>query len=861
MKKVYIKFDPYNMKSTVVVDGNKIHKNKHCDNNLKTYLNSDVPMPIQNWIDPISRDNWKGLLHTLCQMGDKDIVIEFSGRNIDYQDIQNSLNAQNETMVCGANLTFNELVEEIPDDNQMSKNISDVIDLMLAEEFAKIVESSGTKNLISKYKKLKKTYDGIDDGEFRIVFTGTYSSGKSSIINALIGKNILPTAAGTCTSKLCKIINDNSTEYIAKLSYSYKEKNKEIKCTTETEIQDAIKMVEDNVEEIAVYTNLGNLYPKSMDNNFRIVIIDTPGTDSAAGNDTKKTKDEEKRLSCKSHIEITKSILSSKQKEMIVFVSDDKVEDDNIVELLDLIEESASEDNGTFNERFLFVMNMCDSLEYSNEGETLENYIKNFISNLKKVPNSERIRNIVNPRVFPLTSGAALAVVNGYTEKPSREERASKKAVLYGYYENFCKEVYYEDPQKIAEMGNEFSEVEFVDERYSLERQSSISEYKKYEYNKALAGELSVPERIMIHSGMPALQVAIQEYILHYAYPIKVRQLLECFKDILAEIKNENKKEIEELEQAKKDYSDAASSKKRKEQEKVEEEKQKGMLESINGKMALTGDRINEISDNLTEINIIRGEFYDLKNSVADQINGRKEIPKVEGDKILSTIGDKIDVIIQHLKDAVVSAKSDKKKKTEFLYKEFMVYIEELKKNGFLKDGSFNLEDTVEYREIIDKERFTKAEDISKSEINHNKEHVEVDFKLGIGYGIGNFFGSIKRAWDTRKEPDTVTNHYININQYMDNNINPLEVQIDQYIKEIKDRYKSDIDEMKENATNRIKRVSELVSEKIRRINIIKEEASGFAQDKEKYEEQIKKLESDKKMIDSLIERIHYTQF
>ena len=35
MRKVYIKNDPYKMKSIVKVDGKEVQKNKHCDSNLK----------------------------------------------------------------------------------------------------------------------------------------------------------------------------------------------------------------------------------------------------------------------------------------------------------------------------------------------------------------------------------------------------------------------------------------------------------------------------------------------------------------------------------------------------------------------------------------------------------------------------------------------------------------------------------------------------------------------------------------------------------------------------------------------------------------------------------------------------------
>lgn len=464
-------------------------------------------------------------------MGDKDITIEFAGRRIDFESVQESLNAQNDNRGIGATLTYCDLEDEIIPDSQMKANIADVINLMLTREFEGIVKDSQSTALIEKYSKLKSTYDQIEAEEFRIVFTGTYSSGKSSTINALIGKNILPTASGTCTAKICKIIHTDfvKLQSFAKVQYDYKGKKREFICKDELEVQERIKGAEENVDIIEVLTDLSNLYPQNVENGFNLVIIDTPGTDSATGNDTDKTAEESRRLQKKSHLEITKEVLKSKQKEMVVLVSDDKLEDDNIVELLDIIEESAEEDDGAFNDRFLFVMNMCDSLTYSNDGETLQNYVKNYITNIKKVPNSKRTRNIVNPRVFPICSGPALAVVNGYTTRPGLSEGKTKKAELYGYYDEFCKKIYYYDH---ATLSNGFET--YIDEiksqysnyhNYCLEEQSSVSEAVKRSYIKKLSGKLNISERVMIHSGIPALASAIQDYIRSYAYPIKVRQL------------------------------------------------------------------------------------------------------------------------------------------------------------------------------------------------------------------------------------------------------------------------------------------------------------------------------------------------
>lgn len=858
MRKVFIKYDPYEMKSTVVVDGREIQKNKHCDSNLKRYLEPGIHMPIQSWIDPIDRDNWKGLLETICLMGDKDINVEFAGRAVDYESIKNSFIAQNARRNLGAKLTFCDLTEEIIPDSKMKKSIGEVINLMLTEKFEKIVNESNSKDLIDKYNHLRETYEDIEAEEFRIVFTGTYSSGKSSTINSLLGKNLLPTASGTCTAKICRIIHSEIKDGLAKVIYYNNGKKKEFICQTEEEVQEKIQIAEDAVEKIEVFTDLSKLYPNGVEKDFNLIIVDTPGTDSATGNDTKKTEEESKRLTKRSHIEITKEVLKSKQKEMVVLISDDKLEDDNIVELLDIIEESAEKDDGAFNDRFLFVMNMCDSLTYSNAGETLDNYIKNFIANIKKVPNSTRIRNIVNPRVFPISSGAALAVVNGFTDIPGINEGMTKKAELYGYYEGFCKKIYYYDPSKLE--SNFDGLIEQIKTQYQnypnycLEQKSSVSEAIKYDYSTKLEGDLDLPGRVLIHSGVPALEDAIREYIRSYAYPIKVRQLLNCFTDILDELKNLNSEEFEALEEAKKAYSDAVSSKERTEQEEKQEEKRKEQLQSAKVKMEQVKREIDGIKDTIPEINSLRSEFTTMKNGIAGKVNGRQEVLKSEGDEIISDISNKVDKLLGKINDTVKLVKDKKKDATGNLYKKFIEYVGELEDEGLMQNGKFSLKDTVTYQKLVDKEKFTDPEEDTRYEDNPNKEHIE------FGYGIGNFFSSIGRAWKTRKEPETIRRTYIDIEKYISENVDPIEATIARYVDKLKGDYKSDIDDLKSDTKKRIDAVIQLIKEKNEEIEQIKTEAYKIAADEKQCNIQIEKLNEDRKYLDQLIAKLIYTQ-
>ena len=867
MRKIFIKYDPYEMRSTIIVDGKEVQKNKHCDSNLKRYLNQDIHMPIQSWIDPIDRDDWNGLLDTLCQMGDKDIVVEFAGRRVDYDSIKASLVAQNESRNCGAKLTFCDLSDEIIPDSQMKKNISEVIDLMLTDQFKQIVSESESDELIKKYEHLEETYNEIEAEEFRIAFVGTYSSGKSSTINALLGRNILPTASGPCTAKICRIIHSDVKDGVAVVKYILGTKKKEFICKDDEEVQEKIQCAKDSVETIEVYTDLSGLYPDGVEKDFNLVIIDTPGTDSATANDPKKTDAESKRLTKKSHRAITKEVLKSKQKEMVVLISDYRLEGNNIVDLLDLIEDSAQDDGGIYNDRFLFVMNMCDSLKYTNEGETLDGSIRSFVDNIKKIPNSTSIRNIVNPRVFPITSGAALAVVNGCTEEPDIADSSTKKAELYDYYVDFCKKIYRRNPQELEKSFNQYIEQIKTQYRnyknYCLEQKSSISEAVKYDYNKRLSDELSISERVLIHSGVPALKTAIHDYIRSYAYPIKVRQLLNCFTDILEELIALNKTEMEALDAAKKGYSGAVSLREKTNQNREVEEKEKKRLQDVKGKMGRVKRKVDSITETIPEINIIRSEFFTLKMSIADVLDKEKalidkgKVLKDIGDKIIRSISLKVDTFLGKINDTVRTVKSKKREATEELYQEFVGYIRELEEDGLMQDGGFSLQDTVAYKKLIDKNNFTAPIEETRKEKNPKKHHIHI----GPGYGWGEFFNSIGRAWKTRKEPEKIKNTYINIEKYISDNITLIEEEVDKYVEKLKADYRNDIVYLKTQTKNRIDAVIKLIEEKKSEISKIETKAYEYAADEKQYGLQIEKLEKVKDYLNRLISKLAYTQF
>jgi GTPase SAR1 family protein len=855
MKNVKVEYNPYSMKTTILINGQNIKNSKHCDSHLKYYLNTDMPLPLQSWIDPVGHEEWMGLLAALCQMGDYELDIHFYGRELDYIDLKNALNAQNtETsryMKRKAKLSYTDDGTYIIPDWQMRKNIDEVVKVMLTPNFAELIKLSDSNALKEKYNKLKEIYNEINDKEFRIVFTGTYSSGKSSTINALIGKNLLPTASGTCTAKPCKIIHEKSDDSYAKVTYIAKGKKQTYKCISDTEVQTKIKEAGDAVEALEVHTDLSTLYPKYIYGDFNIVIIDTPGTDSASGNEVAAALADGSKSAARPHIEITKEVLTSQDKEIVILVADDKFEDENIVELLDLIEDSMDEDEGAFNDRFLFVMNMCDDITYSNEEECLTESVKKFVSNIRRNPNSPKPRNIINPRVFPITSGSALAVKSGFTSQPDKSLKKTLAWGLYKIYASFCNEVYGSNPENISQDINDFEE---ADIDYCLEQHSAISTHEKMQFAEQLKEEIPVEQRILIHSGVPALETAIKGYISHYAYPIKVKELLKSFEDILSEINTLNNAKLEALEVAKKNYIDASYQKSLKLQEEEKEKRVKRIIESVDNEINIVKQKISQVKESIPEIDSIRAKFYTLRTDIAARIGGKLEVEEKEANVIISEIEKKINALVVQIQETIKSVKASKRETTKKLYKEFIEYIHKLEEAGLLKDGGFNVKDTVAYRSIVDRSKFAAPTTREEYVNNPNKEHIE------FNYGVRNFFASIKRAWDTRKEKNTILKKYVDIYTYSNGIIAEMEVGVTKLVADLKKAYAEDIKDLKRNTNTRVDRVKELLEDKNSQIQGIQKKVGILAKNEELYNSNIKELREIRELLLVLANKIKQTQ-
>ena len=173
---------------------------------------------------------------------------------------------------------------------------------------------------------------------------------------------------------------------------------------------------------------------------------------------------------------------------------------------------------------------------------------------------------------------------------------------------------------------------------------------------------------------------------------------------------------------------------------------------------------------------------------------------------------------------------------------------------GIMDIGNFSLKDTVEYQALVNKDEFKEPIYETREVSNNKKWHIEWDC------GVEFFIKSIGWAWQTRKEPETVKKTYIDIAKYVSDNIDPIEVAVDNYVKELRFAYKNDINALKEDTKERVDKVVAMIKEKNEDISKMKQEASKIAADEKDYAAEVKKLEDKRTYLDKLISKISYTQ-
>ena len=575
---VEISYNPYKMKTSMMIDGIDVLDEKRGDDYKKFRQMIERNTPLQTWIEPITYLDWNGLVNELIPEGqNEDVKIIFSGRDIDYQDLQLAVMAQNEERKVDPPAQFTFEHKAKLDDKVLAQNIDHIVEELKSPRFSGLVQERNSETLKKKYRELNNNYRKAKDTEFDIVFTGLYSAGKSTILNVLMHHTVLPTSDKTTTTKNCRICHNAALKQ--KISLTAYDKQGKVVVPKQTfaddeqcaELFKRICPIDEKppieyatVDTIELGANLSHLYPESVSaDKFKVVLIDTPGMNSA-----QSSRDGENL-----HEKIALEAVGMDTKPMVILcVSAKENESTAIGEFMQVITRQSKQDKGGFNDRFLFLMNKSDEPIYNND-ESLDGLIKKFADYLtdsakwgkKETDDLEKAADFV-PRIFPVSALMEWAAHDGagnYSDEILDQDE--RRAAISDLFKSFRRKV------KNGKTN-----------WYLASHCDGIPAYRRAEveaeFQQALDSQ-NYDRAAQLQSGMCCVEMAIQDYIARYAYPIKVRALLETFQDILTDVESVNQQYLEKMQEALRQAGEKSTERKGVQEQKDELERKRDIIE------------------------------------------------------------------------------------------------------------------------------------------------------------------------------------------------------------------------------------------------------------------------------------------
>ncbi len=698
MQKIEIKYNPYKMKTDMKINGKDVLGLGANYETLKEFIKNDTPL--QTWIEPVFYENWKGFINELVDEEVSDTIkIIFDGRKIDFNDLKRACLGQNEGRKNKIKLEL-EHRREISDE-QLSNNIDLVMKDLLSDRFKKLVNEHN-KTSQETYDNLKENYEHAKNKEFHIAFAGVYSSGKSTILNALVRKDVLPTSDKTCTSKIFKLKHDKSLG--EKLSLRCLDEDGKVVVHEEkfpTDLACKKRLLEitpiganesnpPEVDTIEIRMNLSHLYPSpALEEKLKLVIVDTPGCNSARTRSGDAGKNE--------HEEISLGIITAENKEMIVICADGQdYEDESIGEFLGEIAEISKEDRGYFNDRFLFVLNKCDLKKYNN-GERAEEAKASYAEYLM-APDRwglEQDEDIdFTPKIFMTSAYAALAIVKGADQYTVDEKKVDgeKRNLAKGY--NEMKELI----------------VEYSDENYFFSQLCDIPKYRQEEFKRKFETAIKNNEdarAVELQCGILCLESAIRDYIERYAYPIKVQSLLDTFEDLLDEVEKFNESEANKL----KKTIDALTSKNAQKitagKDKKIDEQRKNKLSDIRIEVTKEQQKIDSFVIEEDRINSVEKQFKETCDDdkfvelIRTEVKNKKEYTAKEKEEILTGVRECYNRAWKNVENTLSSFQKDYNRKLQESLDNLRNRLEELEREKKFEFDGYNFKNSVSYQNAM----------------------------------------------------------------------------------------------------------------------------------------------------------------
>ncbi|MEE1494448.1 MAG: dynamin family protein [Anaerostipes hadrus] len=324
---------------------------------------------------------------------------------------------------------------------------------------AQILSGEQLKNTI---KVMEKRKNSIKKRVLDVNVISPMSSGKSTLINALLQQELLPTGR-ECTAQVTRIIDHDGMKKFEGVCYG--EDNKTI-IYPKSEITLG-KMREYNEDKKVKYIDLKGDIPGISSDKIRLCLRDTPGPNNL--------QDDEYRKLTNSVIKRKNSIVLYVMNVIQMQIQDDK-------NLLESIAQEMKLGGKEARDRFIFVLNKCDVLD-EEKGETVDQKIDEAKAYLQEF-------EIIDPMIIPTNAYLAMVI-----QKVRKGDKLGKRERIEYDWIKEC----------ICENNLHFEDYALVDQDIKDEIKEQLTRYKKENDKESIA---------LIHTGIPIIKELIRRYTL-----------------------------------------------------------------------------------------------------------------------------------------------------------------------------------------------------------------------------------------------------------------------------------------------------------------------------------------------------------
>ena len=463
MKNVSISYNPYKLKTHITVDGKELTENSELRER------SAEGNRLQEWVEDLPD-------MLLNEFNDNKFAVSFHGTIMDYEDLKEVLDEAQEQHKFWYHLKW-EKAQETADKEKL-------IDEVFAE-----IQNGPFEEL--KSDEIKTAFQNAKSNDFEVCVVATMSAGKSTLINAMLGKELMPSQAGACTAMITRIkdVDQQKDSFQAavyrkgRLSETYEE--------LDYSIMERLNE-DDTVDEVRVYGNM----PFVSSDDLSLVLVDTPGPNNARDD---------------SHEEVQQNALGKSSKALVLYIMTNEYGTDDDEITLRRVANTMSVGGKQSKDRFLFVVNKmdCRSKGDGSIEETLDQ-VREYL----------KAQGINNPNLFPAAALPALNIRRMEKEKVDEDIEEETEFLIRKLNRN--EELHLEKYASIP--GSEKDDIE-----EQLEKTRKEWKEKGGEKNEN-------PQEALIHTGIISIEAAIRQYVEKYAKTARIKNIVDTFEHELEEL-------------------------------------------------------------------------------------------------------------------------------------------------------------------------------------------------------------------------------------------------------------------------------------------------------------------------------------